>query len=53
MSKINLCKEPDGWWAYIESGRGTLIVDGFFNDEFEAADAVLGPIELVQVTLKV
>ena len=41
MSKINLRKEPDGWRAYIKSSRGTMVVDGFFEDEFEAADAAL------------
>lgn len=52
MSKINLCKEPDGWWAYIESGRGTLIVDGFFNDEFEAADAALALTNIKPYSLR-
>lgn len=41
MAKINLRKEPDGWRVYIQKGHGTMVVDGFFEDEFEAADAAL------------
>ena len=35
MSKINLRKEPDGWRAYIKTGKGTVVLDGFFNDELK------------------
>lgn len=41
MGKINVRKEPDGWRAYIKDGKGVVVVDGFFEDEIEAADAAL------------
>ncbi len=52
MSKINLRKEPDGWRAYIESGKGTMVVDGFFIDEFEAADAALAVTNIKPYNLR-
>ncbi len=51
MSKINLRKEPDGWRAYIKSGMGTVVVDGFFNDELEAADAALAATHIKPYSL--
>lgn len=44
MAKINVRKEPDGWRAYIKEGRKIVVVDGFFEDEIDAADAALGSI---------
>lgn len=41
MANINLRKEPDGWRAYIKQGKRVVIVDGFFEDEIEAAQAAL------------
>ena len=41
MAKINVRKEPDGWRAYIEEGDGIVVLDGFFEDEIEAARAAL------------
>ena len=41
MPQINLRKEPDGWRAYIQKGHGLMVVEGFFDDEFEAANAAL------------
>lgn len=41
MSKINLLKEPDGWRATIEKDSHIVVVDGFFEDEIEAAHAAL------------
>lgn len=41
MAKIHVRKEPDGWRAYIENGHNVVVVDGFFEDEIEAADAAL------------
>lgn len=52
MGKINLRKEPDGWRAYIETGKGAVIVDGFFSDEFEAADAALAISNIKPYSLK-
>lgn len=52
MSKINLRKEPDGWCAYIETGKGTVVLDGFFNDEFEAANATLAITNIKPYNLK-
>ena len=52
MSKINLRKEPDGWRAYIKTGKGTVVLDGFFNDEFEAANAALAITNIKPYNLK-
>ena len=44
MAKISVRKEPDGWRAYIKDGHKVIVVDGFFEDEIEAADAALGAV---------
>ena len=41
MSKINLLKELGGWRATIEKSGHVIVVDGFFEDEIEAAHAAL------------
>ena len=38
MAKINVRKEPDGWRAYIKDGNRVVVVEGFFENEIEAAD---------------
>lgn len=41
MSKINLLKEPDGWRATVEKSGHVIVIDGFFDDDIEAAKAAL------------
>ncbi len=39
MSRVHLFKESDGWRAAIEKDGHTVVVNGFFEDEIEAAHA--------------
>lgn len=48
MSKINLFKEPDGWRATIETAGRTVVVDGFFENDIEAAHAAFSAQELTR-----
>jgi hypothetical protein len=45
MSRVHLFKESDGWRATIESAGHTVVVDGFFEDEIEAAHAAFAAQE--------
>lgn len=42
MTQANIRKEPDGWRAYIKDGDRIIVVDGFFEDELEAAAYAAG-----------
>ncbi len=39
MADIKIRKEPDGWRALIKDGSRMVVIDGFFKDENEAAQA--------------
>lgn len=41
MGQINLRKEPDGWRATIERQGHVVVIDGFFEDEIDAAFAAI------------
>lgn len=41
MGKINIRKEPDGWRAYIIDDGKVTVLDNFFEDEIDAAQAAL------------
>lgn len=45
MGRVHLFKESDGWRATIEDGGHTVVVDGFFDDEIEAAHAAFATQE--------
>jgi hypothetical protein len=39
MSRVHLFKEGDSWRATIENNGHTVVVDGIYDDEIEAAHA--------------
>lgn len=45
MGRVHLFKESDGWRATIDKDGRTVVVDGFFEDEIEAARAAFATQE--------
>ena len=39
--QINVRKEGDSWRAVVEDGHKLVVVEGFFEDETEAARAAM------------
>ncbi|HEX5447758.1 MAG TPA: hypothetical protein VFW90_00975 [Candidatus Saccharimonadales bacterium] len=41
MGRITLRKEPDGWRVYVFQDNKMSVLDEFFEDEIDAAEAAL------------